>query len=178
MDARPGRRFPRPPPRAGDGLRRNAPALAPPARQLRRRAGAGRAGARRLAARRRNDPSRRRAAVPLAAAGLPQSARGDRTDAPAWRSAGSRSRGRFTTSGRRRDTACSSATCPSNRRITRARARRWRWCPSDPRQDAERLLRNFVRHAYRRPVAAERGGPLLAGHRRRPEIGQYGSPTR
>ena len=98
---------------------------------------------------------------------LPEPARRDRTGAPAWRSAGWRSRDRSTTSGRRRDTACSSATCPLEVGGQRRGHGGGGGVRANPRQDAERLLRSFVRQAYRRPVAGERGGPLLAGHRRR-----------
>ena len=44
--------------------------------------------------------------------------------------------------------------------------------PRDANADAERLLRRFVRAAYRRPVSSAGRDPFPAGHPRRAEVWQ------
>ena len=67
-----------------------------------------------------------------------------------WRCSGSRSKGRCTTPGRRRATAGSSATCRRSRRRSTTTATACEVVSNNPEADAERILRDFARRAFRR----------------------------
>ena len=74
-----------------------------------------------------------------------------------WRCNGWRWKGRCTIPGRRPAIVGSSATC--RRRPWPATA--WRSCRNDPLPDAERILRDFARRAFRRPVTDDDVKPFV-----------------
>ena len=146
--------------RAGDGLRRAAAAAAPAARQR----STSRPSRRRTSSTSTCSRARRSAPTPRGC-----SARGRRTGrtrsprrtaSPAWRSAGWRSKGRSSTSGRPTGHALLFGDLPpSTDGAGRGRVRR-----PEARTPSGCCGRSSAR-AYRRPVPEARGGPLPAAHR-------------
>ena len=84
----------------------------------------------------------------------------DNTRGRGWRCSGSRSKGRCTTPGRRPAIAGSSATC--RRSGVERTGDRVEVVSKDPEADAERILRDFARRAFRRPVTDDDVKPFLA----------------